>query len=129
MSVQVLFLAAKPAGTPEQHLGEEARAIHDELRRANPRAQLSLVPRLAARPLDLLRELRALRPAIVHFTGDAEGDGIWLVDHGGQPIRVGQDTLSTVFSAAGKSVQIVVLSGCATDSLADALCKLVRCIR
>jgi hypothetical protein len=51
----ILFLAANPAGTTALKLDEEARAIQEELQRANRRDQFELVMRLGAPPIDLLR--------------------------------------------------------------------------
>src|SRR5262245_44319157 len=65
----VLFLAANPIGTDRLCLDEEARAIHDELQRSGQRDRVELVTRWAIQPLDLLRELRKLRPTVVHFSG------------------------------------------------------------
>src|SRR6185436_10962424 len=46
-----------------------ARAIQVELERSGYRDCFELVTRWAAQPLDLLRELRKLRPSVVHFSG------------------------------------------------------------
>ena len=46
-------------------LGSEARSIHAELRRSGYRDRFDFVTRWAAEPLDLLRELRELKPAVV----------------------------------------------------------------
>jgi nucleoside phosphorylase len=47
----------------------EARAIQVELERGGHRDRFELVTRWAAQPLDLLRELRKLKPTVVHFSG------------------------------------------------------------
>lgn len=65
----ILFLAANPAGTDRLALDQEARAIQIELERSGHRDQFELVTRWAVQPLDLLRELRKVRPTIVHFSG------------------------------------------------------------
>ncbi|TMQ05534.1 MAG: tyrosine-protein phosphatase [Deltaproteobacteria bacterium] len=62
----ILFLAANPLGTDRLALDEEARAIPEELERSGHRDQFELVTRWAARPFDLLRELRKLKPTVVH---------------------------------------------------------------
>jgi len=63
----ILFLAANPLGTDRLALDREAHAIQAELERSGHRDQFELVTRWAAQPLDLLRELRKLRPSVVHF--------------------------------------------------------------
>jgi len=65
----ILFLAANPAGTDRLALDREARAIQHELERSGHRDQFELVTRWAVEPLDLLRELRKLKPTVVHFSG------------------------------------------------------------
>jgi hypothetical protein len=65
----ILFLAANPSDTGRLALDREARAIHVELKRSGYRDRFDFVTRWAAEPLDLLRELRELRPTTVHFSG------------------------------------------------------------
>src|SRR5215467_9321579 len=65
----ILFLAANPLGTARLALDEEARAIQVELERSGHGDRFDLVTRWAAEPHDLLRELRKLRPTVVHFSG------------------------------------------------------------
>jgi hypothetical protein len=65
----ILFLAANPLGTDPRALDREARAIQAELERSGHRDRFELVTRWAVQPLDLLRELRKLKPTVVHFSG------------------------------------------------------------
>jgi hypothetical protein len=69
MKHTILFLAANPLGTDRVALDREARAIQVELERSGFRDRFELVTRWAAEPLDLLRELRKLKPTVVHFSG------------------------------------------------------------
>src|SRR5262245_61658016 len=64
----ILFLAANPRDTGYAMLDREARSIHVELKRSGFRDRFDFVTRWAAEPLDLLRELRELRPTVVHFS-------------------------------------------------------------
>src|SRR5215510_13697285 len=65
----ILFMAANPRDTGRLALDQEARSIHLELKRTGYRDRFDFVTRWAAEPLDLLRELRELKPTIVHFSG------------------------------------------------------------
>jgi WD40 repeat protein len=65
----ILFLAANPTGTNRLALDQEAHAIQAELERAGYRDCFELVTRWAAEPLDLLREMRRVKPTVVHFSG------------------------------------------------------------
>jgi NAD-dependent dihydropyrimidine dehydrogenase PreA subunit len=69
----ILFLAANPRGTHRLAVDREERAIRLELQRSRYRACFELVTRGAAEPLDLLRELRELKPTVVHFSGHGGG--------------------------------------------------------
>jgi len=50
-------------------LGREARSIQVELERTGWRDRFDFLTRWAVEPLDLLRELRKLKPTVVHFSG------------------------------------------------------------
>ena len=71
----ILFLAANPSATDRLALDLEARAIHQELKRSGFRDRFDFQTRWAAEPLDLLRELRELKPTIVHFSGHGGARG------------------------------------------------------
>src|SRR3954452_20721356 len=65
----ILFLAANARDTGRLARDREARTIHVELKRTGYRDRFDFVTRWAADPRDLLRELRELKPRIVHFSG------------------------------------------------------------
>lgn len=148
----ILFLAANPAGTDQLALDREARAIQLELERARCRDHFEFVSRWATEPLDLLRELRRLKPTVVHFSGHGEpvagGDrqdlslrrdvgtiadgnqrhGLYFQGPDGRPVLVSPDALGRTFRAAGASVRLVVLNACYTASQAEALVGHVDCV-
>jgi hypothetical protein len=72
----ILFLAANPSGTDPRALDREARSIRAELKRSGYRDRFEFETRWAAEPLDLLRELRDLKPTVVHFSGRGSHDGL-----------------------------------------------------
>jgi hypothetical protein len=151
----ILFLAANPSGTDPRALDREARAIQVELERSGFRDHFELVARWAAEPLDLLRELRKLRPTVVHFSGhgaldsvDAAPDpaprrdviddlvhsgdvvrhGLFFQGSDGRPQLVSIEAIAQTFGAAGSSVKLVVPSGCHSDAQARALLAHVDCV-
>jgi hypothetical protein len=152
----ILFLAANPTGTDPLALGEEARAIQIELERSGYRECFALETRWAAQPLDLLRELRRLKPTVVHFSGHggpspagtdatdrrprrnmvtAAGSsaneaqrGLFFQGPDGRAQVVTARALHETFSAAGSSVKLVVLSACYSDVQAEALRAHVDCV-
>jgi hypothetical protein len=158
MKHTILFLAANPSGTSELTLGKEARAIHVELERSGFRDRFELVTRWAAEPLDLLRELRKLKPTVVHFSGhggqraagapqsgpalhrdvDDLGNldsqdvdphhGLFFQGADSRPQVVSAMALRDTFGAAGSSVKLVVLSACYSEPAAEALLAHVDCV-
>jgi len=149
----ILFLAANPRGSNPLALDREARAIHVELERSGYRDQFEFVTRSAVEPLDLLRELRKLRPTVVHFSGHgqmgsaaapSDGDtrrdikigvgpqmgsgGLYFQAPDGGAQLVSPSAIEQTFGAAGASVRVVVLNACYTADQADALLAHVDCV-
>src|SRR3954464_3257018 len=98
----ILFLAANPVGTSPLALDRQAHAIQDELERSGHRDRFELVTRWAVEPLDLLRELRKLKPTVVHFSGHGSTGEAGLVFQGpgGGPLRVTTAAVQQTFGAA-----------------------------
>jgi hypothetical protein len=131
----ILFLAANPSGTDPRALDREARAIQVELERSGFRDRFELVTRWAAEPLDLLRELRKLKPTVVHFSGrgapaaeDASQYGPCFQGPDGRAQLVSTEALQETFGAAGASVKLVVLSACYSEVQARTLLPHVGCV-
>jgi hypothetical protein len=155
MKHTILFLAANPLGTDRLALDREARAIQVELERSGFRDRFELVTRWAVEPLDLLRELRKVKPTVVHFSGHGtagaaghapgpephrdvntrpgygggdSGSGIIVQGRDGAPQFVSTAALEATFGAAGSSVELIVLSACYTELSAQALLRHVACV-
>jgi len=125
----ILFLAANPSGTTQVALDREARSIQVELERITWRDRFELVTRWAAEPLDLLREMRRLKPTVVHFSGHGGQQGLGFHREGGAGVQVvSTDALQESFGAAGSSVKVVVLSACFSTAHAQALLAHVDCV-
>jgi hypothetical protein len=128
MKHTILFLAANPTGTDRLALDREARAIQVELERSGHRDRFELETRWAAEPLDLLRELRRLKPTVVHYSGHGGHEGLYFQAADGTTQLVSTDALEATVGAAGASVQVIVLSACYTEPHAEALLAHVDCI-
>jgi len=152
----ILFVAANPSGTDRLALDREARAIQRELESAGYRDHFELETRWAPEPLDLLRELRRLKPTVVHFSGhdgrgaagerpleqsecrdvivELDGDegeprhGLCFQGPDGRPQLVSTAALRETFGAAGASVKLVVLNACYSEVQAEALLTHVDCV-
>ena len=73
--VRVLFLAANSTDTDRLRLDDEARAIHEMIRKSEYRDSIEFITRWAARPMDLIQSINETRPAIVHFSGHGAETG------------------------------------------------------
>ena len=148
----ILFLAANPAGTDRLALDREARAIQHELERARCGHRFEFISRWAAEPLDLLRELRKLRPTVVHFSGHGERvanepqcdvqarrdvsavvgreepNGLCFQGPDGRAVVVSPEALCKTFRSTAPTVKLVVLNACYTASQAEALVGHVECV-
>jgi hypothetical protein len=113
------------------------------------------VTRWAAEPIDLLRELRKLRPTVVHFSGhgqkagstpssdppvpqcmdhetghriQAAAGGLYFQAADGRAQLVPASAIEQTFGATGSSVKLVVLSACYSAPQAEALLAHVGCV-
>jgi hypothetical protein len=111
-------------------LDREVSAIQKELKRSGRRDCFELVPRLAAEPHDLLRELqlRELKPTVVHFSGHGGRNGLFFQAPNGDARIVSPAAIAETFGAAGSSVKLVVLSACYSEAPAEALLAHVDCV-
>jgi hypothetical protein len=152
----ILFLAANPSGTDRLALDREAREIHVELERSGARDCFEFVTRWAVAPLDLLHELRKLKPTVVHFSGlggqhvaaehrsgeapdrDVASDlalpsgepqgGMFFQGPDGGPQFVTTAALQETFGAADAPVKLVILNACYSEPQAEALLAHVDCV-
>jgi hypothetical protein len=123
----VLFLAAARSGTDRLELDREARSIQKELEQSGYRDCFEFETRWAAEPLDLLRELRKLKPTIVHLSGHGQ-NGLLFQAANGRAHAVSVEALGHALGAAGASVRLVVLSACYSEGQAEALLSYVDCV-
>jgi hypothetical protein len=124
----IVFLAANPIRDDQLALDREAREIQIELERSGYRDRFEFVTRWAVQPLDLLRELRKLKPTVVHFSGHGGKPGLYFQGENGAPALVSADALRDTFGAAGSSVRLAILSACYSDVQAAALATHVDCV-
>jgi hypothetical protein len=124
----ILFLAANPSGTNPLALDREARSIHVELERSGYRDHFDFETRWAAEPLDLLRELRKLKPTVVHYSGHGGQNGLFFQAADGRAQVVSATAIAETFGAAGASVKLVILNACYSQAQADALLAHVDCV-
>lgn len=124
----ILLLAANPADTKQLDLDEEDHSIRDTLQRTKYRARFDVQTRRAARPMDLLHEVRSLKPTVVQFSGHGETRGLFFQADDRTGSVVSRESIGEVFGAVEAPVEIVILNACYSDSLADALLAHAKCV-
>jgi formylglycine-generating enzyme required for sulfatase activity len=124
----ILFLAADPRGTDRLALDREARAVQVELERSGYRDYFDFATRWALEPMDLLRDLRKLKPTVVHYSGHGTRDGLLLHAVDGRAQVVPTVAIAQTIDAIGKPVKLVVLNACYSDERAEALLSHVDCV-
>jgi hypothetical protein len=124
----ILFLASNPLELREIALAREARDIQDELRRTEHRDRFDFQTRWAAQPFDLLREIRQLKPTILHFSGHGGQAGLRLENSDGSSQVISREAIAKTIEAAGPSIQVVVLNACNSESHAKELSAYVKCV-
>jgi hypothetical protein len=105
----------------------EAREIEQCVRAAPQREHWDCAHGLAALPADVAPLLNRERPDIVHFGGHGAWFGVSLCGDDGRQRTVDQRALGPLFESLATPVRLVVLNGCNTASLAEALSQVVEC--
>lgn len=129
----ILFLCANPTNANPLQLDREVRELQLAIEStSNGGPSLKVATRWATQPLDLLREMRALHPTVLHFSGygarDADG-GIYLQDSISNEARlISAEAFRATLAAAGSSIRLIVLSACYTVPLAAKLLEIVDCV-
>lgn len=133
--VRLLLIQANPPGTMVLDTDLEERKLYEALRRGQQREHFAHPVRLpAARISDLLSELRAQQPHILHFMGHGDGAGGLLLnapDDQQEMILTAADlaALLAVYQAeAATPLHLVVLAGCHTAGAAALLVAQVPCV-
>ena len=137
---QILYLAANPSGPERFALDREAQEIRAELDRTRGAECFEFVTYWAAQAQDLHRELRRLKPTIVHLSGhghknagesglhgDTRRQDLVVRDLEGRAPYVPAAALKQALADAD-SVRLVMLDACHSGQLAEALLSHVDCV-
>jgi len=123
-----LFLAVQSNGQDRIIQDREVRLILQEVELSSHRGSIAFKTRWAEGPLDLLRELRRLKPTVVHLSGHSESSGLRFQDVEGRTHLVTADALGGTFSSIGPSVKLLVLRATYDEKEAEALRAYVDCV-
>ena len=116
----ILFLAANPAGTDIRALDQECAAIERELKLTPGRDDFEFRSKWAVTVDELMRHLLELQPAILHFSGHGNAQGLLLEGDDGRPQPVTPAALAKMVKTAARTARLVVLNACYADTQAEA---------
>jgi hypothetical protein len=127
--INVLFLAANPAGTTQLDLNKEFNAIEDELENSKFRDRFNLEQRFELTADDISRRLLMYDPHIVHFSGHGSQAGeIILQEANGEPHPVDAKAITNLFSILRDNIRCVILNACYTKLQATLISKHIDCV-
>ena len=138
-NIRVMLAAANPRGTNHLHLDEEVRRIESQLalsaqslKLASGKSEcreISLRALWAAQLTDLVRDMTAFAPSVVHFSGHGEGEkGLLMTDGEGRPASISGQALQLIFAEFTDTVRLVVLNACYSHIQAEALCQKIDAV-
>ncbi len=122
-AIKVLFLASDPfRDRAALRLDEEVRAIEHAIRKGRAHEGVQLIPHFATRTRDLQDALLRHDPQIVHFAGHGDDTGaLYLGDDHGRPRKVTKEALAKLFGILHEWIRVVILNGCDTLAIIEAL--------
>ncbi|MBK0053780.1 CHAT domain-containing protein [Stenotrophomonas sp. S39] len=124
----VLFLASNPIDQQPLRLDEEARSIHEMVRKSEHRDVVRLESRWAVQPLDVLQAINECKPGVVHFSGHgSEDDEILFQDSAGRTKQISKEAIVQTMMAASGDIQLVFFNTCFSHSQAAAIVEHVPC--
>ena len=132
---KILFVGANPiteispgiCRTPLA-LEEEIREIHHKIQASKYRDLLDLVPRMAARPDDLIQAFNEIQPRIVHLSSHGTGtEELVLLNKHGKPQVVSKSAIKALFKTMRDNIRVVVLNACFSRGQAAAITEHVDC--
>lgn len=138
-SIQVVLAAANPRGTTQLQLDEEVRRIESELAqsayteglagRPGKTAPISIRSVWAARLGDLVRNVAAFQPSVIHFSGHGEGKhGLVMVGENGRPLPVSSTILHDVLAEFSATTRLVVLNACHSAVQVEEIRRVIDCV-
>ncbi len=125
--MKILFVASSPENQAHLRLDRELRKIQASIAMASLREKCELFSISAARPEDLMRQMNAIRPHVLHFSGHGNQTGeIILEDDNGSAHLVSSEALKAMFSAFRPELQLVVLNACYSAAQANGMAEVVE---
>ncbi len=122
-TTKILLLSANPNDTNQLRLNEEFREIREGLSVSGNSNLFEVRQGGATRTKDLRRLILSYQPHIIHFSGHASEEGIFLETDSGHYTAVTGQTLANLFSLFSDTVNCVILNSCYSNAQATEIVK------
>lgn len=120
---KILFLSANPVSTTRLRVDAEVSRVDEALKSSQFRSRFDLENKGAVR-LDTFSTLILENdPAIIHFSGHADKEGIALEDREGQTKVLANNAIDEIFKLFKNRVKCVVLNACYSENQAKIISK------
>ncbi len=122
--IKILILAANPGDTGRLALGEEYQRIQDLWKKSELRGQFELRHCPAVRAAVIQQEILEFKPAIIHFSGHGDVDGLAFTDDSGKKSAwLEKETLGNLFKLCSPHLKAVFLNACHSSAQAEAIAE------
>jgi hypothetical protein len=120
--ITVLCMASNPLDQGFLRLDEEAREIHEMIRKSAHRDSVSFETRWAVRTQDVLQAINELNPTIIHFSGHgSDEDELVFQTPDGRTKLVSKEAIVQVMMSAGDHIRLVFFNTCFSYGQAQAV--------
>jgi GTPase SAR1 family protein len=121
---KILFVAANPDDEARIKTDKEHRLLKEQLDRGRSCDDYEFLhPQFAVTIQELIRAFNQA-PNIVHFSGHADRDGIFITNDKNLAVPMGIPALERLFNQVVGHCRIVVLNACSTTGQAEAISRL-----
>lgn len=120
--ITVLFMASNPLDASQLRLDEEARSIHEMIRKSQYRDSVSFETRWAIRAFDVMQAINEETPAIIHFSGHgSQDDEIVFQDNQGKAKPVSKEAIVQTMMSTSDDIKLVFFNTCFSHGQARAI--------
>lgn len=121
MSGGILVLSANPRDAQWLRLNEEYTRIQIQVAQADPRIKVDREPEIGID--NLLPIIAQKKPKILHFSGHATWEGLYLIGPQGKAHLASNDQIRQALKPFKDFIECVVLNGCMTEPQANSIHK------
>jgi len=118
---KILFLTANPTDQARLQTGKEYRIIKEKLLQSTQRDSLELLMPEFALKIDNLLTAMNQKPAIIHFSGHGEINGIAITNDLNETILMPNKALQRLFKQHKETTKLIVLNACYSSEQAKTI--------